>query len=276
MSNQIKLAAIAILIIVIGSGSLFISGVFKPKKGDQLVVNSSSISSVSNSVVSTNSASMISSTQISNLFSSSSFSSKSNLVSSSSSQIQSSSKAVESVNPTNLNGIQIEYLNSKNSPQYIQDYLACETKDIKDIKGKITHYGRFANHSNQLKYFCPPSLASANCKHSITYIDNVSSSIGFINSSGFYTSPYKNGWNCDLWNPVNYLAGFGDPCTGNVSERNLELEGYFPERISNDTCMFYFPEESTYNSQKVSQKASQILRIITNQGGSLKKILILK
>jgi hypothetical protein len=86
MSNQLKLAAIVIIIIIIGSGSIFISGVFKPKKDDKLAqVNSSSVALVSSQNAST------SSTQVS-----SKVVSAENQVSSTPS-FQSSSKAVEVV-----------------------------------------------------------------------------------------------------------------------------------------------------------------------------------
>jgi hypothetical protein len=126
MSNQLKLAAIAILIIVIGSGSIFISGVFKPKKVDQLVVNSTtSINSISNS----NSSSSISS-GISSVPSVTS-SAVQSIQSSSQSQVaqfSSTSKVKESQNDLIKTSSSIITKNSNITPKFVTDLLNCPTK----------------------------------------------------------------------------------------------------------------------------------------------------
>jgi hypothetical protein len=165
MSNQIKLAAIAILIIVIGSGSIFISGVFKPKKDDQLVnVNSSSISLVSNSVVSTSSASMVSSTP-----SSSKFVSSESQVVPSIPTVQYSSKAVDVVSSKIAQEIiqdipNVIKLSTDKSiyHQYIKDYLACPTKFYQVFNGGYKY-----QKDEVYKYLCIPQNEIDKCTQGI-------------------------------------------------------------------------------------------------------------
>ena len=159
MSNQIKLAAIAILIIVITAGSLLISGVFKPKKDDKLVqVNSSSsISSVLSSIVSTNSTSMASSTP---LVASSSV----QTVQSIQSQVTQSSlqnKVVSSVTQEKIQDIpNVVKLSTDKSiyHQYIKDYLACPTKFYQILNG-----GYIYENLDQYQYKCISQVESKKC-----------------------------------------------------------------------------------------------------------------
>ena len=278
MSNKLKiiLAIITSVLIISGSAIIFNS----TRRNSQISKTELSSSSSSSSTVSSNSSSQVSSVSISSV---SVESSSVSVPTSSSISVQASSiKAVQSsilpiLSKTVVNDTELEFFSPNNSPKYLTDYLNCLTKNLKDLNGKTTSFGMFVTQNNEMQYFCPPSLTSLECKYNIVYIDKKPIQVAPKSQNGYYLSPYKQGWNCDLNNPINHIPGFMDPCSGNQSERNLEPEGYYPERVNTDTCLFYFNDSKKYDTKSVERKVSEISNILKNQEQpSLKKIIILK
>jgi hypothetical protein len=93
------------------------------------------------------------------------------------------SKVVDVQNPININSIAVEQLDSKNPPQYIQDYLGCTDKTS----------SRFVTENNSIFFKCRPSLEYLGCKNTAYYF-------GKNNTDAFYQrfGKGKDGWYCDI------------------------------------------------------------------------------
>jgi hypothetical protein len=153
MSNQLKLAAIVIIIIIIGSGSIFISGVFKPKKDDKLAQVSSGLSSV----VSTSSASMVSSTPVSSK--AVSFERQVSSLPVAQSRPQSEAVSLTTQQPIQYIPNVIKLSTDKSIyHQYIKDYLVCPTKFYQVLNGGYVYEGL-----DKYRYKCISEVESKKC-----------------------------------------------------------------------------------------------------------------
>lgn len=193
MSNSTK-AVIAIVSIII-----LISGIFVLTKS-RPVENSTSSSSLVSSMSFSSKAVLSSSSQV--VSSSSQGVSKAVEVSVVSKIEQTKSEIAILPKTEIVDGVEVTYLNSKNPPQYIKDYLTCDTKDLKNSEGKLTHYGVFTESlDKKITYNCPPKIQDEGCKNNISYIfqKNFVPEKPIINN-GYNLVPYKNVWNCDLFN----------------------------------------------------------------------------
>jgi hypothetical protein len=177
-----------------------------------------------------------------------------------------------------VEGSKVTYIDRNNPPQYIKDYLACETKDLKDEDGTLTHFSFFEKAGEIIKYQCPPNFKSLGCKVNVTLITekNKSSEYKIIKNNDKYLSPYKQGWNCDLFNPINFIPfGFMDSCGGDTSKRNFEPEGYYLQRIDLNNCLIEYNPKAIFDKQNNLDLIKQIKASTVGDSKSINNFIIL-
>jgi hypothetical protein len=201
-------AIIAIVTIII-----LISGIFvftKSRPVENASISSAGVSSIhsnSKAVLTSNSQVAINSSQVGSKFSSVLIASK----------IEQPKLEIITLPKTEIvDGIEVTYLDSKNPPQYIKDYLACETKTFNN-----SHVGVFLIEDEKLgvEYKCPPKNFLEKCNYKIVYAP--------INDFGeapkIKLLQYPNlvsGWNCG--NPA-YFTSYEASSNGGFSKNFCEV-----------------------------------------------------
>jgi hypothetical protein len=137
-------------------------------------------------------------------------------------------------------------------PNYINDYLNCNTKFIEG------HVGSFMILNGEYKYNCPPSINTLGCNYNITYLQqtklvSVKDKYGIIK----YDKNAKLGWYCDV---IPYGDG-GESCmTHNNSDYKNFIYERKPDNSYNDCYQFpksLFEEQDLNNFYKNSAYKSQ-------------------
>jgi hypothetical protein len=150
------------------------------------------------------------------------------------------------------NGVTIEFIDQSNQPLYIQDYLNCETKYLKNESGKITHYGNFYTDNGTIQYRCPPKMETQNCTKNIVYIDNAKiDQVQKIND--YNPNPYQNGWNCDQFYAWTFVTKQMDPCYGNATEKNLQPENFVSDRLNDQKCVLFFEKGTKIDENLIAK-----------------------
>ena len=207
MSNTYKVIIAAIAIAILGATSIFLVG---QKREQKSVTNqsSSAVSSVKSLVVSSSMQSQIASS----------------VLSSSQVQISSSVKAESEVVVSTPN---IEFLDSNNPPQYIKDYLACETKDITSLNGSRNHISQIVKETNSLEYNyrCPPKIESLGCNIDISFVDKSGNQQTMLGNQSVY---FDKGWNCDVHSKLKYVEEPRDLCRFYYYEQAFDNQNSLP------------------------------------------------
>lgn len=141
MSNTIKATIAIVSLIIIATAGVFILGKKRGEEASKPAVQSSS--SVQSFIKSNQSNSNISNSQQIN-----SKVAENKSISTLASQNQFASYTLPK--SETVDGVKVTYLDSNNPPQYIKDYLACETKD----KAKFS--GFFVVKDSEISYNCAP------------------------------------------------------------------------------------------------------------------------
>jgi hypothetical protein len=178
MSTSTK-AIIAIVSIIILISGIFI--ITKSRPVENITSSNSSVSSMSFS----SKAVLSSSSQV--VSSPSQVVSKVVEITASSVLINSTSQISTLPNTETIDSIQVTYLDSKNPPQYIKDYLACSTKD------EPIYTGMFGLLENKIIYNCAPTdLNKFSCPEG--------TSEPFVNSEGWpcVIRRTEYGMECDI------------------------------------------------------------------------------
>jgi hypothetical protein len=157
MSNTIKATIAIVSLIIIATAGVFILGKNRGEEASKPAVQSSS--SVQSFIKSNQSNSNISNSQQIN-----SKVAENKSISTLASQNQFASYTLPK--SETVDGVQVTYLDSNNPPQYIKDYLACETKMY-----NMNHVGVFLieNENTGIEYRCPPKNFLRKCNNKIVY-----------------------------------------------------------------------------------------------------------
>lgn len=275
MSNKIKLIIVGALILILGSITVMALNITNNHNSKSLANVSTTSSSSFDGLNYTNSLKSSSQSQSSSNLNSSSFQSSPNPSSSTGNTVNS----IQNSNNTQ-DQPKIEYIDSQNPPQYIKDYLSCDTKDLKDDYDSITHISFFERVEGQVQYQCPPNIRTLGCKNNVTLIShkNEPSTFEVIKNNNSYLSPYKFGWNCDLFNPVNFIKySLFNSCNSNISTRQFENGKYFLQRIDDTTCLIEYKSKSDFNDQKNLELINQIQKTDQERGSDqILRFIILK
>jgi hypothetical protein len=117
----------------------------------------------------------------------------------------------------------IEIIDPNNVPSYIQDYLKCPTKFLKN------HYDLFLiKEDGSTEYQCPPTLKEKGCSVNVFFnvtpkgqkMNNIVEEDGksvILNDKNHPRDENNRvpfGWNCDIWNA--YYGGEGGGCASQV------------------------------------------------------------
>jgi hypothetical protein len=252
MSNTVKALIVATIAIIAISGTYILTKSRPLENGPNTGISSDSRASSSAS---------------SKAFTSSSSQNTSKLtgVSSSSKSEQPKSEIAQLPKTEIVDGVEITYLDSKNPPQYIKDYVNCETKDLTNSDGKLTHYGIFFKDlKNNITYRCPPKMESVGCQKNIIYINNFDKEVKQFTTNGLNNYPYKIGWNCDLF----YASQIAYPFMVDVCNRFGEN---LPIYISED-----YKGNASENSGGCISTSSIVLKSTIPEYFHFNKIITLK